>query len=86
MDVDYIDAYLAGAVVNFKRSGGSVVPAKILGPSERSVDYRTITYECFGTVFLSRGEHASQQAVPGSFCCSYAFVSARLVSCRVSVA
>ena len=50
IDVDYIDMYPAGAVVNFQRSGGSIVPGKILGLSERSADYRTITYECSGTV------------------------------------
>ena len=32
-----------GAVVNFQRSDGK--SAKILGPSERSADYRSITYE-----------------------------------------
>ena len=42
LDVDHIDTYPARAVVNFKRSGGSTVPAKILGPSERGVDDRTI--------------------------------------------
>ena len=31
-DVNHIGTYLAGAVVNFKRSGGSIMPAKILGP------------------------------------------------------
>ena len=50
MDIDHIDTYRAGAVVNFKHSGGSIVPAKILGPSEGGVDYRTITYERSGTV------------------------------------
>ena len=52
MDVDQIDTYPAGAVVNFKRSGGSFVPAKILGRSKRGVDDRTITYERSGTVVM----------------------------------
>ena len=34
----------------FQRSGGSIVPAKILGPSEHGAAYWTITYECSGTV------------------------------------
>ena len=50
MDVDHIDTYPAGADVNFQRSGDSVVLAKILGPSERGADYRSITYEDSGTV------------------------------------
>jgi hypothetical protein len=32
MDVVYIDTYSPGPVVNFQRSGGSVVLAKALGP------------------------------------------------------
>jgi hypothetical protein len=39
MDVDHIDTYPAGAVFNFQRSGGSIVPATILGPSDRGADY-----------------------------------------------
>ena len=39
-----------GAVVNFKRFGGTTASANILVPSERGVDYRTITYERSGTV------------------------------------
>eukprot|EP00670_Eutreptiella_braarudii_P019884 CAMPEP_0174354294 /NCGR_PEP_ID=MMETSP0811_2-20130205/19002_1 /TAXON_ID=73025 ORGANISM="Eutreptiella gymnastica-like, Strain CCMP1594" /NCGR_SAMPLE_ID=MMETSP0811_2 /ASSEMBLY_ACC=CAM_ASM_000667 /LENGTH=54 /DNA_ID=CAMNT_0015485109 /DNA_START=73 /DNA_END=234 /DNA_ORIENTATION=+ len=30
MDVDHVDTYPAGAVVNFQLSGGSIVPAKIV--------------------------------------------------------
>ena len=37
-------------VVDFQRSDGSIVFAKILGPSERGADYRSITYERSGTV------------------------------------
>ena len=50
MDVDPFHTYPASAVVHFQHSGGSIVPAKILGPSERGADYRTITYERSGTV------------------------------------
>ena len=50
MDVDHMDTYSPGAVVNIQRSRASVVPAKILGPSERGADYQTITYERSGTV------------------------------------
>ena len=32
MGVDHIDTYPAGAVVNFKRSGGSIVPTKFWAP------------------------------------------------------
>ena len=38
------------------------------------------------SLFPSRAEHAPQQAIPGSFCGSYALVPARLVSCRASFA
>ena len=44
MDVEHIDTYTPGTVVNFKRSEGTVVLANILGPSERGADYRSITY------------------------------------------
>ena len=50
LDVDRFDTYPAGAVVNFQSSGGSIVPAKILGPSEGGANYRTITYERSGSV------------------------------------
>ena len=36
MDVDHIDTYPAGVVVNFQRSGGSIVPAKILSRAKPS--------------------------------------------------
>jgi hypothetical protein len=49
-DVDHIDTYPAGAVVNSQRSGGRMMPAKVLGPSEGGADSRTITYERSGTV------------------------------------
>ena len=41
---------LTGAVVNFPPSGGSVVLAKIPGPSECGTVYQSITYERSGTV------------------------------------
>ena len=41
MDDDHIDAYSPGAVVNFESSRGSIVPAKILGPSELGADSRS---------------------------------------------
>jgi len=44
MDVDHIDTYSPGAVVNFQRSVGSIVPAKILAPTERGADCQFITY------------------------------------------
>jgi hypothetical protein len=50
MDVDRIDPYSRGTVVNFQCSGGSVVLAKILCPSERGADDWSITYEHPGTV------------------------------------
>ena len=51
MGVDHIDTYSPGAVVNFQRSGGSIiVPAKILGPAERGADHWSITHECSGIV------------------------------------
>jgi hypothetical protein len=52
MDVDHIDTYPACDVVNFQRSGVSIVPAKILGPSERVADYQTITYERSSIVMM----------------------------------
>ena len=42
MDVDHIEMYSPVAVVNFQRSGGSIVPTKILGPSERGAGYRQL--------------------------------------------
>ena len=50
------------AVVNFQPSGGSIVPAKILTPSERGADRRTITYEHSGTVV--RHDCAGMSVVP----------------------
>ena len=49
MDVEHIDTYTPGTVVSFKRSEGTVVLAKILGPSERGAEYRSITYERSGS-------------------------------------
>ena len=46
MNVDDIDTYSPGAVVSFQRSDGSIVSAKILGPSEPGADYRSITDIC----------------------------------------
>ena len=45
-----MDTYSPGAVVNFQRSRGSIVLAKILGPSERGAGYLSITYVRSGTV------------------------------------
>ena len=50
MDIDHIDTYPAGTVVNFQHSEGSAVLAEFLGPSERGADYRSITFQCSGTV------------------------------------
>ena len=50
MNVDGIDTCSPGAVVNFQRLDGSIVCAKILGPSERGADYQPITHECTGTI------------------------------------
>ena len=50
MDVDHIDTNSPDAVVSFQCFGGTVVPANILGPSERGADYRSVTYERCGTV------------------------------------
>ena len=63
MNVDDIDTYSPGAVVNFQcsdyspdavvnfqRSDGSIVSAKILSPSKRCADHRFITYERSSTV------------------------------------
>ena len=50
MDVEHIDTYTPGTVVNFKRSEGTVVLAKILGPSECGAEYWSITYEWPGSV------------------------------------
>ena len=55
MDVEHIDMYTPGTVVNFKRSEGTVVFAKILGPSEHGAEYRS--------------KHACQQAFFTSFTC-----------------
>ena len=44
-NVDDIDTYSPGAVVNSQRSNGNIVSAKILGPSECGADYQSITYE-----------------------------------------
>ena len=69
-----------------QHAAGEPIP---VAPVEHVQLFR-VKYSCQkrGTqsLFLSRAEHASQQAVPGSFCCSYAFVYARLVSCRASFA
>ena len=43
MNVDDIDTYFPGAVVNLQRSDGSTVSAKTLGPLERGADYQSIT-------------------------------------------
>ena len=50
MIVDDIDTYFPSAVVNFQRLDGSLVSAKIVGPSKCSTDNWSITYECSGTV------------------------------------
>ena len=49
IDVDHMNMYPAGAIVNFQRSWGSSVPATILAPSERGADYRTIMHEHCGS-------------------------------------
>ena len=43
MDINHIDTYSPGTVINFQRSAGSVVLAKILGRSERGADCQSIT-------------------------------------------
>ena len=50
MNADDIATYSLGAVVNFQRSDGNIVPAKILAPSERGADCRSIAHEHSGTV------------------------------------
>ena len=50
MNVDDIDTYSPSAIVNFQRSDGSIVSAKILGPLERGADFWSITYERSSTV------------------------------------
>jgi hypothetical protein len=45
MNVDHAGTYPASTFVNFSRSESTVVPAQIQGPSERGIDYQTITYE-----------------------------------------
>ena len=50
MDVEHIDTYTPGMVVNLKRSEGTAVLAKIVGPSEHGAEYRSITYERSGCV------------------------------------
>jgi hypothetical protein len=44
--------YTHGMVVNFKRSEGTIVLAKILGPSERGAEDRSITYERSGSMVM----------------------------------
>ena len=48
MNVEDIDTYSPDAVVISQRSDGSIVSAKILGPSERGAHYWSITNERSG--------------------------------------
>ena len=64
MNVDDIDTYSPGAVVNFQRSDGSIVSAKILGASERSADYPSFTYECSGTVVTNDRAPLARRSFP----------------------
>eukprot|EP00670_Eutreptiella_braarudii_P012189 CAMPEP_0174318618 /NCGR_PEP_ID=MMETSP0810-20121108/8329_1 /TAXON_ID=73025 ORGANISM="Eutreptiella gymnastica-like, Strain CCMP1594" /NCGR_SAMPLE_ID=MMETSP0810 /ASSEMBLY_ACC=CAM_ASM_000659 /LENGTH=81 /DNA_ID=CAMNT_0015428909 /DNA_START=1610 /DNA_END=1855 /DNA_ORIENTATION=+ len=64
MDVVHIDAYTPGTVVNFKRSEGTVVVAKILGPSERGAEYRSITYERSGSVVMHDCAPIARRSLP----------------------
>ena len=72
MDVEHIDTYTPGTVVNFKRSEGTAVLAKILGPSACGAEYRS--------------KHACQQAFFTSFSGSHALLFARLAVCHASLA
>ena len=68
MDVEHIDTYTPGTVVNFKRSEGTVVLAKILDPSEHGAEYRSITYERSGSMVTHNCApiaQMSQAAKPG---------------------
>ena len=64
MNVDDIDAHSRGAVVNFQCSDGTIVSAKILGPSKRA-NYRSITYERSSTVVT----HVCAPVAPMCFLC-----------------
>ena len=65
MDVEHIDTYTPGTIVNFKRSKGTVVLAKILGPSEHGAEYWSA--------------HACQQAFFTPFSGSHALLFAFLL-------
>ena len=68
MDVEHIDTYIPGTAVNFKRSEGTLVLAKILGPSERGAEYWSITYERSGSMVMHNCPpiaQMSQAAKPG---------------------
>ena len=63
MDVEHIDTYTPGTVVNFKCSEDTAVLAKILGPSERGAEYRSITYERSGSMVTHESQVLSRKKV-----------------------
>ena len=80
MNVDDNDTYSPGAVVNFQRSDGSVVSAKILGLSERGADYWSITYERMSVwglanVFANEKWYFARDVLSQTMCLKYCITS-----------
>ena len=66
IDVEHIATYTPGTVVNLKCSGSTVVLAKILGPSERGAEYRSITYEWSGCVVTHDCAPIARMSLPST--------------------
>eukprot|EP00670_Eutreptiella_braarudii_P004704 CAMPEP_0174282796 /NCGR_PEP_ID=MMETSP0809-20121228/3368_1 /TAXON_ID=73025 ORGANISM="Eutreptiella gymnastica-like, Strain CCMP1594" /NCGR_SAMPLE_ID=MMETSP0809 /ASSEMBLY_ACC=CAM_ASM_000658 /LENGTH=122 /DNA_ID=CAMNT_0015377253 /DNA_START=376 /DNA_END=744 /DNA_ORIENTATION=- len=67
MDVDYIDTYPAGAV-NFQRSGGSIVPAKIVLATGAGAQCQALCQACSQkcqTSCQTLNQECSQTCCPG---------------------
>ena len=67
MDVEHVDTYTPSTVVNFKRSEGTVVLAKILGPSERGIEYRSITYARSASMVTHDYAPMARMSLPSTF-------------------
>ena len=78
MDVEHIDVYTPGMVVNFKCSEGTVALAKILCPSERGAEYRSITYEWSGSMVTHDCAPIARMSPPTPTPC-HTFLNCQLV-------
>ena len=64
MDVEHIDTYTPSTVVNFKRSEGTVVLARIPGPSEHGAEYSSIPYKRSGSMVTHDCAPIAQMPLP----------------------